>query len=91
MRGVRQAARDTDAEYQALVARRREWIQRDTQAHRERQPDPAMQARLAGDQARIDEVLAQTEQSGLAVPPAGPCPLRARARCVPDGKVGSSP
>lgn len=62
IRGVRQAAQDTDAEYQALLARRREWVQRDAQAHRERQADPAMQARLAEDQARIDEVLAQTEQ-----------------------------
>jgi hypothetical protein len=62
IRGVRQAARDTDAEYQALVARRREWIQHDAQAHRERQADPAIRARLAEDQARIDAALAQTEQ-----------------------------
>jgi hypothetical protein len=62
IRGVRQAARDTDAEYQALLAQRREWVQRDAQAHRERQADPARRARLAEDQARIDEVLAQTER-----------------------------
>ena len=62
IRGVRQAARDTDAEYQALLARRREWVQRDAQAHHERQADPARRARLAEDQARIDEVLAQTER-----------------------------
>lgn len=62
IRAVRQAARDTDAEYQALLARRREWAERDTQAQREKQADPARQARLAEDQARIDEVLAQTEQ-----------------------------
>ena len=62
IRGVRQAARDTDAEYQALLAQRREWVQCDAQAHRERQADPARRARLAEDQARIDEVLAQTER-----------------------------
>jgi hypothetical protein len=62
IRGVRQAARDTDAEYQALLARRREWARRDAQARRERQADLARRARLAEDQARIDEVLAQTEQ-----------------------------
>ena len=62
IRAVRQAARDTDAEYQALMARRREWAQRDAQAQRERQADPARRARLAADQARIDTVLAETEQ-----------------------------
>jgi hypothetical protein len=62
IRGVRQAARDTDAEYQALLARRRELVQRDAQAHRARQGDPARRARLAEDQTRIDAVLAQTEQ-----------------------------
>jgi hypothetical protein len=61
IRDVRQAKRDTDAEYQALLAQRREWIQRDAQAHREKQDDPARRARLAQDQDRIDEVLAQTE------------------------------
>lgn len=62
IRAVRQAARDTDAEYQALMARRQEWAQRDTHAQRERQADPARRARLAEDQARIDAVLAQTGQ-----------------------------
>jgi hypothetical protein len=62
IRGVRQAARDTDAEYQTLLARRREWASRDAEAHRERQADPARRGRLAEDQARIDEVLAQAEQ-----------------------------
>jgi len=62
IRAVRQAARDTDAEYQALMARRREWAQRDAQAQRDRQADPARRARLAEDQARIDAVLAETEQ-----------------------------
>ena len=62
IRAVRQAARDTDAEYQALLARRREWAQHDAQAQRERQADPAKRARLAEDQARIDAVLAETEQ-----------------------------
>jgi hypothetical protein len=62
IRGVRQAARDTDVKYQALLGRRREWIQRDAQAHRERQADPATRARLAEDQARIDAVLAQTKR-----------------------------
>lgn len=62
IQGVRQAARDTDTEYQALLVRRGEWVQRDAQAHRERQADPAKRGRLAEDQARIDEVLAQTEQ-----------------------------
>ena len=62
IRAVRQAARDTDAEYQALMARRREWVQRDAQAQRERQADPARRARLAEDQARIDAVLAETGQ-----------------------------
>ena len=62
IRAVRQAARDTDAEYQALMARRREWVQRDAQAQRERQADPAKRARLAEDQARIDAALAETEQ-----------------------------
>src|ERR1700728_3226428 len=62
IRAVRQAARDTDAEYQAFLAGRREWAQRNAQAHRERQADPARRIRLAEDQARIDAVLAQTEQ-----------------------------
>jgi hypothetical protein len=59
---VRQAARDTDAEYQALLARRREWAERDARTQRERQADPARRARLAEDQARIEAVLADTEQ-----------------------------
>ena len=58
IRDVRQAARDTDAKYQAMLARRREWVQRDAQTHRERQADPARRARLAEDQARIGAVLA---------------------------------
>jgi hypothetical protein len=59
---VRQAARDTDAEYQALLARRREYALREAQAQRERQADPAKRTRMAEDQARIDAVLAATEQ-----------------------------
>jgi len=62
IRAVPQAARDTDAGYRALLARRREWHQHEAQARRERQVDPAIRARLAEDKARIDEVLAQTEQ-----------------------------
>ena len=62
VRAVRQAARDTDAEYQALLARRREYGLREAQAQRERQADSARRARLAEDQARIDAVLAETEQ-----------------------------
>lgn len=62
IRAVRQAARDTDAEYQALLARRREYGLREAQAQRERQADSARRARLAEDQARIDAVLAETEQ-----------------------------
>ena len=62
IRAVRQAARDTDAEYQALLARRRGWALREAQAQGERQADPAGRARLAEDQARIDAVLAETEQ-----------------------------
>ena len=59
---VRQAARDTDAEYQALLARRREYALRESQAQRERQADPARRGRPAEDQARIDAVLAETGQ-----------------------------
>jgi hypothetical protein len=62
IRAVRQAAQDTDAEYQALLARRREWAERDAQTQHERQADPARRARLAEDQARIDTVLAETGQ-----------------------------
>ena len=62
IRAVRQAARDTDAEYQALLARRREWAQHDAETQRERQADLARRARLAEDQARIDAVLAETGQ-----------------------------
>jgi hypothetical protein len=62
VRAVRQAVRDTDAEYQALMARYREHAQREAQARREAQADPAKRARLAEDQARIDTVLAETEQ-----------------------------
>ena len=62
IRAVRQAARDTDAEYQALLARRREYALRESQARRERQADPARRGRLAEDQARIDAVLAETGQ-----------------------------
>jgi hypothetical protein len=61
-RAVRQAARDTDAEHQASMARYREYAQRQAQARREAQADPARRARLAEDQARIDAVLAETEQ-----------------------------
>jgi hypothetical protein len=45
-----------------LLARRREYALREAQAQRERQADPARRARLAEDQARIDTVLAATEQ-----------------------------
>ncbi len=62
IRAVRQAARDTDAEYQALLARRREEAERDAHTRRERQADPARRARLAEDQARIDAVLAEAGQ-----------------------------
>ena len=62
IRAVRQAARDTDAEYHALLARRQEHALREAQAQRERQADPARRARLAEDQARIETVLAETEQ-----------------------------
>jgi hypothetical protein len=62
IRAVRLAAQDTDAEYQALLARRREYALRESQAQRERQAGPARRARLGEDQARIDAVLAQTEQ-----------------------------
>jgi hypothetical protein len=61
-RAVRQAARDTDAEHQASMARYREYAQRQAQARREAQADPASRARLAEDQARIDAVLGETEQ-----------------------------
>jgi hypothetical protein len=61
IRAVRQAARDTDAEYQALLARRREYALREAQARRERQANAARRARLAEDQARIDAALAATE------------------------------
>jgi hypothetical protein len=62
IRAVRQAARDTDAEYQALLVRRREYALREAQAQRESLADPAKRARLAEDQARIDTVLAETGQ-----------------------------
>ena len=62
IRGVRQAARDADAEYQALLARRREYALCEAQTQRERQADLARRARLAKDQTRIDAVLAETEQ-----------------------------
>jgi predicted dehydrogenase len=62
IRAVRQAARDTDAEYQALLARRREYALREAQTQRERQADPAKRARLAEDQARIDAVPGETDQ-----------------------------
>jgi hypothetical protein len=55
VRAVRQAARDTDVEYQVLLAQQRE------QAERDRQAGPGKRARLAEDQARIDLVLAEPE------------------------------
>lgn len=55
VRAVRQAARDTDVDYQARLAQQRE------QAERERQAEPGKRARLAQDQARIDRVLAEPE------------------------------
>jgi hypothetical protein len=61
IRAVRRAARDADAEYKALLARR-EWARREAQAQHERLADPAKRTRLAEDQARIDAVLAETEQ-----------------------------
>ena len=62
IRAVRQAVRDTDAYYQASMARYREYGRCEAQARREAQADPAKRARLAEDQARIDAVLAETEQ-----------------------------
>jgi hypothetical protein len=62
IRAVRQAARDADADYQAMLAHRREWARWDAQARRESQADPARRARLAEDQDRIDAVLAETGQ-----------------------------
>ena len=62
IRAVRQAARDTDAEYQASMARYREYSQHKAMARREAQAEPAKRARLADDQARIDAVLTETEQ-----------------------------
>lgn len=62
IRAVRQAVRDTDAYYQASMARYREHAPREAQARREAQADPARRARLAEDQARIDAVLAETKQ-----------------------------
>ena len=62
IRAVRQAARDTDADYQASMARYREHARREAQARHEAQADPARRARLAEDQAGIDAVLAETEQ-----------------------------
>ena len=62
IRAFRQAVRDADAYYQAMLPQRRERAQRDAQAQRERQADPARRSRLAEDQTHIDEVLAQTEQ-----------------------------
>lgn len=56
IRAVRRAARDTDADYQAFVARQREQAQREVQA------EPAKRARLTEDQARIDAVLAEPER-----------------------------
>ena len=44
IRTVRQAAQDTDAEYQALLARRRESALREARTQRERQADPARRA-----------------------------------------------
>jgi hypothetical protein len=61
-RAVRQAARDADADYQAMLSQHREWTQRDAQTRHERQADPARRARLTEDQARIDAALAGTEQ-----------------------------
>jgi hypothetical protein len=62
IRTVRQAARDADAYHQAVLAHQREYDLREAQTQRERQADPARRARLAEDQARIDAVLAETEQ-----------------------------
>jgi len=62
IRAFRQAVRDADAFYQAMLPQHREWAQRDAQARGERLADPARRARLAEDQARIDAALAGTEQ-----------------------------
>ena len=62
IRALRQAVRDADASYQEMLSHRREWVQRDAQARRERLADPARGARLAEDQARIDAALAETGQ-----------------------------
>jgi hypothetical protein len=44
------------------MARYREYVQSQAQARREAQADPARRTRLTEDQARIDAVLAETEQ-----------------------------
>ena len=62
IRAVRQAVRDTDAYYQASMARYREYGRCEAQARREAQADPARRARLAEDQACIDAVLAEFGQ-----------------------------
>jgi hypothetical protein len=62
IRAVRQAVRDTDAEYQVSMTLYREYAQHEAQARREAQADPAKRTRLAEDQARIDAILAETEQ-----------------------------
>jgi hypothetical protein len=62
IRAVRQAARDTDAEYQAMMARRRERASATHTLNARGRPTPARRARLAEAQARIDAVLAQTGQ-----------------------------
>jgi hypothetical protein len=58
IRAVRQAARDANAAFQDFLAQQRE------QAEREAHGEPAKRARLAEDQARIDAVLAETDESG---------------------------
>ena len=62
IRAVRQAARDADADYQAMLPRHREWALWEAPARHQSQADPASRARLAEDQARIDAILAQTGQ-----------------------------
>jgi hypothetical protein len=58
IRAFRQAARDTNAAFQDFLAQQRE------QAEREAHGEPARRARLAEDQARIDAVLAEADESG---------------------------
>ena len=57
IRGVRRVTRDTNVAYQVFLAQQAE------QAEREEQAAPAKRARLAEDQARIDGVLAEADET----------------------------